>query len=150
MYNLTVETETELTPEELSERLRAALRTGGVVNSEEDIAKRLDGEMEGKSDVIPVELKKDGSLSSRSSVLNSGELQDISTYVNKKVWQIGREILDGRIEISPYEKGTESACTYCSFKGICGFDEDIPGYDHRRLKELDKEEALKCMRNELR
>ncbi|MGN1148041.1 MAG: PD-(D/E)XK nuclease family protein, partial [Lachnospiraceae bacterium] len=143
-----VEAEMEMTPEEINERLREELRTNGVVNSDEDIAKRLDREMETKSDVIPVEYKKDGQLSARSSVMTTEELQQVSTYVNKKVQQLGKEILNGNIALNPYESGTECACTYCAFKGVCGFDRNMPGFAFRRLRSMDREEALEAIQNE--
>ena len=144
-----VETEAESTPEEIQEKIVAQLRAEGVVNSDEDIARRLDKETESKSDVVPVEYKKDGQFSSRSSVLSSEELKQISTYVNRKVQNIGREILDGGIALNPYESGTESACTYCSFKGVCGFDAGTSGYGKRKLKAMDKEEAMEAIRQEI-
>ena len=140
------QTEEELTPEEINTRLLQELRAGGIVNSNEEIIRFLDGESEGKSDVIPVEYKKDGGLSSRSSVMTGEELQAVSDYVNRKVRQLGREILQGKIPVEPYEKGTENACTYCAFTGVCGFDKNVPGFTYRRLKSLDKDEAMDCIR----
>lgn len=144
-----VETQEELTPEEIDEKLRETLRANGVVSSEEEIVKRLDGEAETKSDVIPIEYKKDGTLSSRSSVMSREELADISAYVNKKVRDFGREILDGRMETAPYERGNENACTYCSFAGVCGFEAGTPGYHYRRLKTMENEEIMETIRKEL-
>ncbi|MCH5275547.1 MAG: helicase-exonuclease AddAB subunit AddB [Lachnospiraceae bacterium] len=138
--------EEELTPEEINARLLQELRAGGIVNSNEEIIRSLDGESDGKSDVIPVEYKKDGSLSSRSSVMTGEELQTVSEYVNQKVRELGREILSGRISVDPYEKGAENACTYCAFTGVCGFDKNTPGYAYRRLKSMDKDEAMDCIR----
>ena len=140
------QTEEELTPEEINARLLQELRAGGIVNSNGEIIKYLDGESEGKSDVIPVEYKKDGGLSSRSSVMTGEELQAVSDYVNRKVRQLGREILQGKIPVEPYEKGTENACTYCAFTGVCGFDKNVPGFTYRRLKSMDKDEAMDCIR----
>ena len=137
-----------LTPEEINVKVLEALRCGGVVNSEDDIAKRLDGETEAKSDVVPIEYKKDGTLSSRSSVMTGEELQEISSFVNKKVRQLGKEILDGNIEVNPYKSGQESACTYCTYKGVCGFEKNTPGYGYRSLQDLDKEEVMERIREE--
>lgn len=141
-----VETPVELTPEEIEEQIEKQLRMNGVVNSAPEIVALLDGQMEEKSSVIPVERKKDGSLSSRSSVLDGEEMGIVSRYVSRKIAGIGREILDGRISLDPYEKGSEDACTYCPYKKVCGFDPSIPGCTKRILEELDREEALERMR----
>ena len=92
--------------------------------------------------VIPVEKKKDGSFSARSGILSREELHVVSAYVDTKIRQIGREILDGKIAANPYEKGNEEACTYCAYKKVCGFDGSIPGYEKRQLEDLDKQTLL--------
>ena len=148
VYDPVISAEAEAAPEEINAALLEQLRAGGIVNSDGDIARRLDEEAVAKSDVIPVEYKKDGSLSARSSVLSGEELQEISMFVGRKVRQLGREILDGNIALNPYESGAESACTYCSFQGVCGFDDGMPGCGPRRLKEMDKEEAMARIREE--
>lgn len=141
-----VETSVELTDEEINREIQKQLRMRGVVNSEPGIIERLDSSMEGRSDVIPVERKKDGSFSARSSVLGREELQTVSAYVSRKIAGIGREILDGVITLNPYEKGSEEACTYCGFRQVCGFEPDMPGCGRRKLEELDREEALARMK----
>ena len=148
VYDPIVSAEAETAPEEINAALLEQLRAGGIVNSDGEIARRLDEEAVAKSDVIPVEYKKDGSLSARSSVLSGEELQEISSFVGRKVRQLGREILDGNIALNPYESGAENACTYCSFQGVCGFDDGMPGCGPRRLKEMDKEEAMAHIREE--
>lgn len=142
------QTETEMTPEEINAQLLEELKNDGVVNSEDQIARKLDKETKTKSDVIPVEYKKDGSLSARSSVLTGSELQEVSAYVNRKVRQLGKEILDGSIRLQPYESGAESACTYCAFKSVCGFDKKMPGFTVNRLADMDTEEAMEAIRRE--
>jgi len=116
-----------------------------VVNGRPDIVERLDRYMRDKSTVIPVEKKKDGSFSARSSVMSEGELQIVSNYVNHKIKAIGQEILDGKVTVNPYVKGSTDACTYCAYKKVCGFDNSIMGYEKRNLAELGREEAMKQM-----
>lgn len=145
----TVETPVELTEEEINGEILRQLRMNGVVSSEPGIAERLDGEMGDRSDVIPVERKKDGSFSARSSVLSREELQTLSDYVSKKVAGIGREILDGSISLNPYEMGSEEACTWCAYRRVCGFEASMPGCEKRKLEALENSEALEKMREEL-
>ena len=83
----TVESPVELTEEEIQEQILEKLRMNGVVNSEPDIVECLDTTMQDKSRVIPVEHKKDGSFSARSSVMSPEELQVVSNYVNHKMEQ---------------------------------------------------------------
>ena len=141
----TIETPVEFTDEQINEQILAKLRMNGVVNSDPEVVERLDRYMQDKSVVIPVEKKKDGSFSARSSVLSREEMQLISSYVDAKIRSIGREILDGKIAANPYEKGNEEACTYCAYKKVCGFDGSIPGYEKRQLEDLDKQALMQRM-----
>lgn len=145
-----VQAEERLSPEELNEKLLGELRMNGVVNSDETIIERLDSSAEGKSNIIPVERKKDGSLSARSSVLDTQELLTVSEYVNQKIRSLGRKILDGAVSVNPYKKGNASACTYCSYRSVCGFDERIEGFEARELEEYTKEELLEKIRQEVK
>ena len=141
----TIETPVELTQEQINEEILAKLRMNGVVNSDPAVVERLDRFLQDKSKVIPVEKKKDGSFSARSGILSREEMQVVSTYVDTKIREIGREILDGKIAANPYEKGNEEACTYCAYKKVCGFDGSIPGYEKRQLEDLDKQTLMQRM-----
>ena len=141
----TMETPVELTQEQINEEILTKLRMNGVVNSDPAVVERLDRFLQDKSKVIPVEKKKDGSFSARSGILSREELHVVSAYVDTKIRQIGREILDGKIAANPYEKGNEEACTYCAYKKVCGFDGSIPGYEKRQLEDLDKQTLMQRM-----
>lgn len=134
----------ELSAEAVQAKLRSELSMTGVVNCEENTLDLLDKEFAGKSDVIPAERKKDGSLSARSSVAGTEQFHKISEFVNEKIKEIGRSVLAGDIRVNPYEKGQQTACTYCAYKNVCGFDARIEGYEMRALT-IDKEEAFEQM-----
>lgn len=137
------ETENE---EQIQEKILAGLRMTGVVNADENIVASLDGAFGTKSDVIPVERKKDGSFSARSSILQENDFRVISDYVNLKIREIGTGILNGNIELNPYIQGSgqsaKDACTYCPYSRVCGFDRKIPGFRKRELEAIPEEEAL--------
>lgn len=141
-----VETPVELTEEELDAKLLKQLKMNGVVNSDPYVVEKLDSEMEDKSDIIPVERKKDGSFSARSSILEAGDLQTVSEYASRKIAAIGREILDGKIALNPYEKGQETACTWCAYRRVCGFEASMPGCGKRSLEGMSGQDALEKMR----
>ncbi len=145
-----IEAQSQMTPEEVNEKLVERLRTTGVINDSEEVVFRLDTQLDQKSDVIPVEKKKDGSFSARSSIMSSEELRVVSSYVNKKVKEIGREILDGRIDVSPYTMGTREACTFCSYKKVCGFDPMIKGYAKRELSDIGKDEVMQVIKEAIK
>ena len=108
----------------------------------------LDSGLCGRSDVVPLERKKDGSFSARSSVLEETDFQAVSAFVDKKIRQAGRQILNGKIALNPYEQGNKSACDFCAYQKICGFDKKIDGFMMRELENLKDEEALVRIRKE--
>ncbi|HKM04020.1 MAG TPA: helicase-exonuclease AddAB subunit AddB [Lachnospiraceae bacterium] len=136
------------TPEEINERLQKELRMTGLVNSDSEIVNMLDKDFIGKSDIIPVEEKKDGSYTAASQIMNRNELNAISNYVNHKIESIGKEMLQGNITINPYEMGQNGACTYCNYKSVCGFDVKIRGYEKRQLEVLKKEDIMNKLMEE--
>lgn len=141
-----VKTDEEITPEEINEKLLSELRMTGIVNENDTVITSLDGEFENKSDVVPVERKKDGTLSARSSVINTDDLKEVSNYVNLKIKEIGSGILSGNIAVNPCKQGNDKPCDYCAFRSVCGFDNRISGYGYRQLEDLKEEEAMEKIR----
>lgn len=138
----------ELSPEEINDRILQELKMTGVVNKNDEAVRMLDGEFTDKSDILPLERKKDGSFSAVSGVMSEEDMRTVSNYVNQKIRRLGREILDGTISVNPCELGAEKACTYCVYKHVCGFDAGAAGCQPRKLAKLKAEEALERMREE--
>lgn len=138
----------ELSPEEINSRILQELKMTGMVNKNDEAVRMLDGEFTGKSDILPLERKKDGSFSTVSSVISEEDMRMVSDYVNHKIRSLGREILDGTISVNPCEFGAEKACTYCVYKHVCGYEAGAAGYRPRKLAKLKAEEALEKMREE--
>lgn len=139
----------DIREEELNTAIRKELRMTGLVNDAEGVIESLDSTLAEKSDVIPVERKKDGTLSKNSGVLAQEDFRNLSAYANRKIREIGRRILAGEITVSPYEMGGSDACTYCAYKKVCGFDTRIEGYGKRMMEKMDRDEALQKIREEI-
>ena len=54
--------------------------------------------------------------------------------------------MDGKIALDPYEKEKRTACDYCNYKTLCGFDKKIPGYEMRELDKVSAEAAKETMK----
>lgn len=139
----------KLTPEQLNQKLLQELKMTGVVNGTDRTVRLLDGEFQDKSDIIPVERKKDGAFSARSSIISEADMQTVSDYVTYKIKELGSGILQGNIAVSPCEQNGNSACTYCAYRSVCGYDTEIAGYEMRRLGKLSKEEAIARMKQDM-
>ncbi len=138
-----------LTPEQVNRKLLQELKMTGIVNESDEAVRLLDKEFTDKSEILPLERKKDGSFSAYSSVISEEDMQTVSNYVNCKIKEIGSGILDGTISVNPYEQGANQACTYCAYKSVCGYDSRIAGYKTRKLTKMSTDDALFKMREEL-
>lgn len=140
-----VEVTEELTQDEIQTAILKELMPDGVVNEEEAIYRALDEVFDQKSDVIPVEIKKNGELSSRSSVISTEEFDILGEYVSQNIIKTGNEIYKGNVEVLPFVDGQSSSCDYCPYRAVCGFDRKIDGYQERRVVKIDKKDIFSQM-----
>ena len=118
--------------EDALSQIRAALRPTGLVNSDPESYLRLDSTISGKSDVIPVTLKKNRDLAAASHVYSQGEFEELRQEVTKVVCMLAEQILDGDAKAAPAIWNDKTACDYCPYKGVCGFDPQVDGYKYRK------------------
>lgn len=138
-----------LTTEEINAKILQELKMTGIVNGSDEAVRLLDGEFSDKSDILPLERKKDGNFSAVSSVISEEDMRMVSNYVNHKIRSLGREILDGTISVNPCELGSERACTYCAYSHVCGYASGMAGYQPRKLQKLKNEEVFEKLKKEL-
>lgn len=126
------------------EKLREKLKVQGLIREEDAVLELLDESGVENSQVIPVKRKKDGSLAAASQTAVPKEFDLIGKYASLKVEQIAKQIKKGDISVNPGTDGVHSACDFCSYSHVCGFEKRIPGYEERDMK-LSEEEAYEAM-----
>lgn len=151
-----IEMKENLTDEDIRAAILKKLKLNGLVNEEKSIYAAMDIDLDSSngtnqkhinSDVIPVKINKDGSLSKSNPALTSAEdFESIFEYVNNHIKETGENIYRGNVEIQPFVQGDFSGCMYCPYKAICGFDVKIPGYKERIGAKLNKEDILEKMK----
>lgn len=141
-----VEVKEELSEEEVESLIRKELRVNGIISDKPQVLLGIDSTHSAKSEVAHLEYKKDGSLMARSQVMSPEHMELIQSYAKKKAGDLGRQILSGEISKEPRVLKNRDACSFCSFRSICGFDERLPGYGKRRIEEQAPEEILRKMR----
>ncbi len=138
--------------DQAEEDIYKSLRMNGLVNEDKKVIGLMDSKLAGedrtlrasaKSDIIPVETNKEGELGKRSVVATEKQLKALVDYVNSKLAEDSRQILQGDSVLNPYRMGEAAACTYCEYRGACGFDSRLPGYAYRNLskKQVDEIKA---------
>jgi ATP-dependent helicase/nuclease subunit B len=134
----------KLTKEQLEELWDKELVMKGLVNYEDDICDKLDEDLRKasySSKVISVSTNKEGAFKKGSEICSTETFQKLSDYVNEKMLEIGGRIREGEIEKKPYKNGEKTGCTYCPYRGVCGFDVSVPGYCYEQIV-LSEEEAM--------
>lgn len=143
-----IEVTGEATEAEIQAAILKELKPDGLVNEEEAIYRAMDDGFETKSDVIPVELKKDGTMSVRSGAVSTEEFAILSEYIKHSIVRAGNEIYGGNVAVAPFVEGQSSACDYCPYQAICGFDVKLSGYEERTGTKIDKKEVFAAMETE--
>lgn len=128
-------------PAEIDAEILRQLKMNGLVNSEPEVIRHLDHDIEKESDIIPVVLKNGEVQAGRSSVATRERFEKLRTYVQQKMQETGREILAGEIGTMPYKSGPRTACDYCPYHAVCGFDKKTAGFEYRRLRSRKTEEV---------
>ena len=138
----------ELDEEKLEEAILKELRLDGIIRQEDAVIQRLDADFSGNSLVIPAGKTKSG-YSKASKMLLPEEFDAVLTYAQKRRTDLQGAMYRGKAEALPYEMGTQNGCTYCPYRDICGFDEQIEGYEYRKLEKLPKEIVMEKIMTKL-
>lgn len=136
-----VKKEGEMTPEEIEKQILKQLRMNGLVNSDLEVIHHLDREIQKESDVIPVAVKDGYVQEAKSSVARQKRFDALRRYVGSRLKRSGQSILKGENGLLPYKDGDRTACDYCPYHAVCGFDTKTAGYGFRRLRSMKPEEV---------
>jgi ATP-dependent helicase/nuclease subunit B len=145
-----LEKEEDASDELMQEKLLKKLRPDGILNGDHEVLRLLDRGISGDSLVIPAGLKKDGTLKATSSAVSTEQFGQLSGFVSRKMKRMAGQILEGCIDASPFEDRTGSACDYCDYSDVCGFDRKIPGMFRKRSADLSKAEVWEKLAEEER
>ena len=142
------------TSEELENQLVSMLKLEGLVNDDPQVVAWMDEKLSEAPQVLPVSLKNDGSFSKTSSIASGEQLDELGFIVNRRIEQLASGWMTGDISKNPYllMKGSkkQTACDYCSYKGICRFDEQLEGCEYHRLMHLSADEVWQRIYEEVR
>lgn len=138
-------------------------RVEGFISNNSKSINAMDKDVEkfksegGESSVIPIGYNKSGEFKAKTGVVSEQDMDKLIKYVHNKVGELGKQILDGEIDINPYMKVTAAGglsngrtpCTYCDYNDICGFDGKVKGCEYRKLINKKDEEVWKLLRKEV-
>ena len=148
LHNPTIVTDTRLSSEAMAEAVKKKLTMPGWVLADMDVIRSIDANLEH----IKPQTKKDGELDSTTIkghyIRTQQEFELMLGYVDYILRDTGRAILDGDIRVNPcrYDKNSErTACKYCNYRVLCGFDLGVDGYAYNEVSNFDEEEMERRM-----
>ena len=135
-----------LTEEELEQEIRNNFKMNGLILGNVEVVKMMDNNLTtGNSNIIPAYIDKEGNVSkNKPSILEKEDFLALQNKVEKVIKQISEEILSGEIAQKPvyFYKNKRTACEFCSYKAICGFDSKMCNNSYNYIPNLPKNEVL--------
>ena len=159
VHNPLVSTEDYGTLEKIESLRQEKYKLSGYMVKDVDVAQLMDTSLEPSktSIIVPAAFKsgEDPEFNGRSSkVIEPDQMENLQQFVHYKFRQAGNEIYRGNTEIKPFSLGGKTACTFCSFKPVCQFDQAETGNSFNELKKqsenevFEKIEKVVCVRED--
>ncbi|MDU1349794.1 helicase-exonuclease AddAB subunit AddB [uncultured Clostridium sp.] len=135
------------TDEEIEAEILKELKMKGLLIKDIEILREMDKSMENgsNSSVIPAGIKKDGELTSVSSVISYEGFNALRNHVKEELAKSCEEMLSGEIGIKPYKRGEENPCSFCKLSPICQFDLSFEENKFRLIREKKDKEILEIL-----
>jgi ATP-dependent helicase/nuclease subunit B len=130
-------------PDECTEEALVDLRVKPRGIFEGRYLPHLDGDCtKGHSEVVNAYVKTDGTQGNKgkTDAADAGEFAALIDHVRGRIGGLADLILDGRIELHPYQIRGVSPCPNCEFRPVCRFDSAINRYHH--LDPMKREDVL--------
>ncbi|AIQ70516.1 helicase-exonuclease AddAB subunit AddB [Paenibacillus graminis] len=126
--------------EQAEQELMKRFKMKGLLTADREVVSLMDTALDkGHSSIVPVALKSDGSFYSSASVATPEQWGHLLSSVRSTISDIGTRITEGDVAIQPYRIQQETACTFCSFRPVCQFDEAVEGNAYNNLGKPGKE-----------
>ncbi len=120
------------TPEELKAEIQKSFKMHGLTLDEDIVTSAVDSIGTGFSDTVSgLRHLKDGSCS--GMLASSDEMRHTLDFARATAVKTLEAVMLGRIEISPSSCKGITACKYCPYGSICGFD-PAAGSRYRRIR----------------
>jgi len=149
VHNPMIQADQKLSLEQIEDKILKEFKMKGLLSSSLNAIKQMDLNLEtGRSDIVPVGLKKDGQPYNNSKVISHTDYEWLRSYLRKHVKKVGESIMQGNIDLTPYKKKQHTPCTFCSYKSFCQFDSSIESNDYRYLSAQSNEHILEMIRDE--
>ena len=99
----------------------------------------------GTGSTIPVVINKDGSIKKGSSVATKEQFEALERHILETIKDLGKEILNGRVSVKPYQLNGKNPCAYCIYHTVCQFNEEMIDNCYEKLDKLSQDEVWNAL-----
>jgi len=147
-----IKSDKKLQLEEIEEKIKENFRMKGLILADVKVVKMHDKNLnQGQSKLVPAYIDKSGNLSpKRTKGISKEQFSILQEYIYKTIKEISTEILDGNIELKPYNKNGVTPCEYCEYKQICNFNPSLYKNEYNYIPKRAKEEIIEEMKNKIK
>lgn len=137
------------TEEAIEEEIRKQFKMKGLILADIEVMKMQDNNLkEGTtSKIIPAGISGKGTINKRdTNGVEQEEFEVLQKYIGKIIKEIGKEILQGKIDLKPTNYKGKTPCRYCEYHAICGFDARNNKNKYEYIENLSKDDIIRKMR----
>ncbi len=137
------------TEEAIEEEIRKQFKMKGLILADIEVMKMQDNNLkEGTtSKIIPAGISGKGAINKRdTNGVEQEEFEVLQKYIGKIIKEIGKEILQGKIDLKPTNYKGKTPCRYCEYHAICGFDARNNKNKYEYIENLSKDDIIRKMR----
>lgn len=126
-------------------------RMSGFANKDKDILTLLEN-VDGDKESFTARMTNSGQPYKRfkdAHVMSTEDFYRIGDHVRASIKEIGDKIQTGDISVHPYKLKKDTACKFCKYASVCGFEENNKDYEYRLLKKEKAEDIIDKIRKEM-
>ena len=124
--------------------LAKQLQLKGVVLSDVEVVNAMDAD----GTALGTIFTKSGGVYAHASAYTKEEMQALLTHTQQTAANLADGIREGDISVAPAETKEWSACQWCEYRAVCGFDPAMPHCTKRVLPALTRQELLDKLAND--
>ncbi len=128
--------------------IRKNFQMAGYTNSDPEILTHTEHQEGKQFSSVAVRLGKDGHPVKTASVMSTEDFLLLEHYAEEKMKETGSRIYSGDVRPHPYRGAQWSACDYCPYSSVCGFD-PREGYHYNEWKKMTDKEVLEAIRKQV-
>lgn len=136
---------------ELKKALTKRYSLQGYVIDDLEVVKKMDTDFSDNkaSELIKgMKLKGQEEFAATSRVINRNAVENLCLRIEKNIKDAASDILNGKIEISPYSYKNKKPCTYCKYISVCQFDNTLHTNKYRKLSEYKDKDIIEILSEE--